>query len=191
MQYLLNINDIAPQEKDSYFGGSSQISEEIELPKTTLQIENIITDRPKLLFSIAIKDLFDSVPEHSNNLFCSVFFSCDYENYEHISIMQDYYRDELVGSIVIIHERVKNYFDDAFVSPPKLLTIDKKDKKEPNWNQDPIEWKGYKYACEFDCLDIDKNFEKKGFFDGAIGYLFIKENWEINEPCGAFILQSR
>jgi len=56
--------------------------------------------------------------------------------------------------------------------------------------QDEINWEGYSCILEINLLQIDDYSDKEGFFDGSYGYLFIKNNWKVNENCGALLLQS-
>ena len=177
---------------EARLGGKSQLPKEIILPKTTLEKEGVVDKRPSLLFSIPIHMLKNlDYSSKYKDYYCSVFFDCTLENHEYISMMQDFYKEEYLASIVIIHKIENNDRDDACIADPYRLNILDTNNEEPEWLQDEIKWDGYKYICEFDTLEIDKlKLDINLTFDSAIGYLFIKDDWVENQNCGAFLLQN-
>lgn len=178
--------------KEARIGGKSQLPKEVILAKTTLEEEGVVDKKPSLLFSMPIAMLKNlNYAEEYKDYYCSVFFNCDLENYEHISIMQDFYKDEYLATIVVIHKMENNDRKDDCLDTPYSLSIKNTKNEEPEWIQNEIKWDGYKYICEFDTLEIDKL--KLGInltFDSATGYLFIDDNWIENQNCGAFLLQN-
>jgi hypothetical protein len=192
MKTELHIKTQKAKLSEPRIGGISQLSKNIVLPQTTLEKEEVVKEKPSLLFSIPIKLLKNLKYEKEyRDYYCSVFFNCDLNNYEYISIMQDFYKDEYLATIVIIHKIENNNRDDACIKNPYLLNIINKDNEEIEWLQDKIAWDGYSYICEFETLEIDKlKLDINLTFDSAKGYLFIKDNWKENENCGAFLLQN-
>lgn len=177
---------------EARIGGNSFLPKEIRLPITTLEEEGAVNQPPSLLFTIPISSLNNlNNREQFKDYYCSVFFDCDTENYEYISIMQDFYKEEYLATIVVIHKNSKEHRNDACFEPAYRLDINNNINEEAEWIQDKIEWNGYNYICEFDTLEIDKlKLDINLTFDSAKGYLFIKEDWKPNQNCGAFLLQN-
>ncbi len=170
----------------SRIGGASRLPKNIQFPLTTLEQEQKADVSLKFLFSISLTDL-GFIQNRYKDYVCSVFFALDIKDYEHISIMQDYYKNEYIGSVVIIHKDEDYNREDAFFEPPKQIIVE---ESKNEWLQDEIKWEGYSCFLEIDLLQIDEHSNMEGFFDDSYGYLFIKDDWKINENCGAFLLQS-
>jgi len=192
MQTKLQITKKIASLHEARVGGKSSLPKEVSLPKTTLKEEGVINKAPTLLFTIPINQLKNlNYLDKYKDYYCSVFFDCDMENHEYISIMQDFYKDDYIATIVIIHPQEVNDRDDACFEPAYLMNIANMDKEEPEWIQDEIIWNGYRYICELDTLEIDKlDLSINLTFDSAKGYLFIKDDWTPNQNCGAFLLQT-